>query len=167
MLLDYYCTDHESVCCRYCTSIEHRVCQTILLLELASKDVKNSTLFNDVTEDINHLITTLKALDNNRQSNLQLLINAESAITKKIQSAKSKLIKRIDYLESELTARVLTLRRKHEAYINKQKEETSKVLDKLKENKNEMDFLKDHGSNNQLFISLCYHVTHIQWTGKK
>ncbi|CAC5413383.1 unnamed protein product [Mytilus coruscus] len=164
MLLDYYCTDHEIVCCKACTSNEHQICHNVLPLELASKDVKKSALLNDVMEDITHLITTLNALYDNRQSNLQVLINAESAITKQFRVAKLKLLKRIDDLERGLTANVLTLRRKYETEIIKQKEETSKVLDELKENKNEMDFLKDHGSNNQLFISLRHQVTYIQRT---
>lgn len=61
MLLDYYCTNHETICCRACISIEHRVCQNVLPMELASKDVKTSALYKDVNEDITHLIAALNA----------------------------------------------------------------------------------------------------------
>ncbi|XP_063448488.1 E3 ubiquitin-protein ligase TRIM45-like [Mytilus trossulus] len=161
MLLDYYCTDHDIVCCRACISNEHRVCQNVLPLELASKDVKKSALFNDVMEDMTHLITTLNALDNNRQSNLQSIEESKSTITKKIRAVKSKFLKQIDDLERELTTTLSSLQRKHEMEINKQKQEISQVLVNVIENKNEMDFLRDHGSKNQLFIFLRQQVTNI------
>ncbi|XP_063448463.1 uncharacterized protein LOC134727994 [Mytilus trossulus] len=161
MLLDYYCTDHDIVCCRACISNEHRLCQNVLPLELASKDVKKSALFNDVMEDMTHLITTLNALDNNRQSNLQSMEESKSTITKKIRAVKSKFLKQIDDLERELTTTLSSLQRKHEMEINKQKQEISQVLVNVIENKNKMDFLRDHGSKNQLFIFLRQQVTNI------
>ncbi|XP_063448489.1 E3 ubiquitin-protein ligase TRIM71-like [Mytilus trossulus] len=161
MMLDYYCTDHEIVCCRACISNEHRLCQNVLPLELASKDVRKSALFNDVMEDMTHLITTLNALDNNRQSNLQSMEESKSTITKKIRAVKSKFLKQIDDLERELTTTLSSLQRKHEMEINQQKQEISQVLVNVIENKNEMDFLRDHGSKNQLFIFLRQQVTNI------
>ncbi|XP_063419193.1 uncharacterized protein LOC134702014 [Mytilus trossulus] len=161
MLLDYYCTDHDIICCRACISNEHRLCQNVLPLELASKDVRKSALFNDVMEDMTHLITTLNALDNNRQSNLQSMEETKSAITKQIRAVKSKFLKQIDDLERELTTTLSSLQRKHEMEINKQKQEISQVLVNVIENKNEMDFLIDHGSKNQLFIFLRQQVTNI------
>ncbi|XP_052073670.1 E3 ubiquitin-protein ligase TRIM71-like [Mytilus californianus] len=161
MLWDYYCTDHEIVCCRACISNEHRVCQNVLPLELASRDVKKCALFNDVLEDINHLITTLNDLNDNRQSNLQSLEKSKSTVTKRIRAVKSKLLKQIDELERELTVSFSSLQRKHEMEINRKKHEISQVLVNVIENKKEMDFLRDHGSNNHLFIFLRQQVTNI------
>ncbi|XP_063419158.1 uncharacterized protein LOC134701969 [Mytilus trossulus] len=161
MILDYYCTDHEIVCCRACISNEHRLCQNVLPLELASNDVRKSALFNDVMEDMTHIITKLNALDNNRQSNLQSMEESKSAITKQIRAVKSKILKQIDDLERELITTLSSLQRKHEIEINKQKQEISQVLVNVIENKNEMDFLSDHGSKNQLFIFLRKEVTNI------
>ncbi|XP_063448458.1 uncharacterized protein LOC134727989 [Mytilus trossulus] len=161
MILDYYCTDHEIVCCRACISDKHRLCQNVLPLKLASNDVRKSALFNDVMEDMTHLITTLNALDNNRQSNLQSIEKSKSTITKQIRAVKSKFLKQIDDLERELTTTLSSLQRKHETEINKQKQEISQVLVNVIENKNEMDFLSDHGSKDQLFIFLRQQVTNI------
>ncbi|XP_063448481.1 E3 ubiquitin-protein ligase TRIM71-like [Mytilus trossulus] len=164
MILDYYCTDHEIVCCRACISNEHRVCQNVLPLELASNDVRKSALFNDVMEDITHLITTLNALENNRQSKLQSMEESKSAITKKIRAVKSKFLKQIDDLERELTTSFSSLQRKHEMEINKQKQEISQVLVDVEENKNKKDFFRDHGSKNQLFVFLRQQVSYIDST---
>ncbi|VDI81182.1 Hypothetical predicted protein [Mytilus galloprovincialis] len=161
MILDYYCTDHEIVCCRACISNEHRICHNVLPLELASKDVKRTALLYNVMEDLTHLVTTLNALNDNRQSNLQSIKKTKSTITKQIRAVKSKLLKQIDELERELTTSLSSLQHKHEMEINKQKQEISQVLVNVIENKNEMDFLIDHGSKNQLFIFLRQQVTNI------
>lgn len=162
MLMDYYCTHHGIVCCRACIPKGHRKCENVLLLEHASKDVKKSALFTDIMADIKHLITTLYDLRDNRESNLQSLAQTKSGITKQIREVKSRLLKQIDDVERDLHAEVSSLHRKHEIEINKQKEEISQVLANLKTNENEVDFLKDHGSDNQLFISLHQQLINIK-----
>ncbi|VDI38426.1 Hypothetical predicted protein [Mytilus galloprovincialis] len=162
MLLDYYCTDHGIVCCRACIPKEHRKCEKVLPLEHASKDVKKSALFTDVMQDINQLITTLKHLQDNRESNLQRLSKTKSVITEQISEVKSRLLKQIDDLERDLQSELSSLQRKHETEINMQKEEITKVLNSLKTKQKEIDFLKDHGSNNQIFHALHQHVSSIK-----
>ncbi|CAG2218077.1 unnamed protein product [Mytilus edulis] len=162
MLLDYYCTDHDIVCCRACIPKDHRKCENVLSLEHASKDVKQSALFTDVMQDINQLIKTLNNLQDNRESNLQRLSKAKSVITKEISEVKSRLLKQIDDVERDIQTELSSLQRKHETEINMQKEEITKVLNSLKTNQNEMDFLKDQGSNNQLFYALHQYVSIIK-----
>ncbi|XP_052073707.1 E3 ubiquitin-protein ligase TRIM71-like [Mytilus californianus] len=167
MLLDYYCKDHDIVCCRACIPKDHRKCENVLPLEHASKDVKKSALFTDIMADINHLITTLNDLHDNRESNLQSLAQTKSVMTKQIREVKSRLLKQIDDLERNLHAELSSLQRKHEIEISKQKEEISQVLDKLKENENEIYFLKDYGSDSQLFLCLHQQVINSQSAEEK
>ncbi|XP_071178457.1 E3 ubiquitin-protein ligase TRIM71-like [Mytilus edulis] len=162
MLLDYYCTDHGIVCCRACIPKEHRKCEKVLPFEHASKHVKKSALFTDVMQDIYQLITTLKNLQDNRESNLQRLSKTKSVITKQISEVKSRLLKQIDDLERDLQTELTSLQRKHETEINMQKEEITKVLNSLKTKQKEIDFLKNHGSNNQIFHALHQHVSIIK-----
>lgn len=89
MLLDYYCTDHDVVCCRACIPQAHRKCENVLPLEHVSKDVKNSALFTELMAEIKHLKTTLNDLHDNRESNVQLLAKTKSVITKQIRDVKS------------------------------------------------------------------------------
>ncbi|XP_063397048.1 E3 ubiquitin-protein ligase TRIM71-like [Mytilus trossulus] len=162
ILLDYYCTDHELVCCRACIPKDHRKCEKVLPLEHASKDVKKSALFTDVMQDIKHLITTLTNVQDNRESNLQRLSKTRSVITKQISEVKSRLLKQIDDLERDLQTELSSLQRKYETEINMHKEEITKILNSLKTKQKEVDFLKDHGSNNQIFHALHQQVSSIK-----
>ncbi|CAG2235971.1 unnamed protein product [Mytilus edulis] len=113
-------------------------------------------------QDINQLITTLNKLHDNRESNLLRLSKTKSVITNQISEVKSQLLKQIDDVERDLQTELSSLQRKNETEINIQKEEIAKVLYRLKTNQNEIDFLKDHGSNNQLFYALHQHVSIIK-----
>jgi hypothetical protein len=42
--IDHFCSQHDVVCCRACLSDSHRSCESVLPLDSASKDVKNSSL---------------------------------------------------------------------------------------------------------------------------
>ncbi|CAG2218081.1 unnamed protein product [Mytilus edulis] len=162
MILDYYCTDHDAVCCRACIPKDHRKCENVLPLEHASKDVKNSALFTDIMADIRHLIITLNDLHDDRESNLRSLLKNKPVIINRISKVKSQLLKQTDDIERDLQAELSSLQRKYENEINNQKEEISQVLDSLRTNENEIDFLKHHGLSNQLFIALYEQITKIQ-----
>jgi hypothetical protein len=56
---------------------------------------------------------------------------------------------------------------KHEEKINKEKHDIYQLTSILKDNKQELEFVKKHGSNNQLFLTLRKQITIIQKTDKK
>jgi hypothetical protein len=56
---------------------------------------------------------------------------------------------------------------KHEEKINREKHDICQLTSILKDNKQELEFLKDHGSNNQLFLTLRKQITSIQKTDNK
>jgi prophage maintenance system killer protein len=62
---------------------------------------------------------------------------------------------------------VESVQEKHEEKINKEKHDICQLTSILKDNKQELEFIKDHGSNNQLFLTLRKQITNIQKTDKK
>ncbi|XP_071178456.1 uncharacterized protein [Mytilus edulis] len=162
LLLDYFCTDHDIICCRACIPNDHRTCQNILPLEFASKNVKTSALYTDVMQEIKHLLAILNKFNDNRQSNLELLAKSKLAITNRISELKVQLLKQIDTLELDLHSTLSSFKLKHETKINNQKEEISQMLEILKSKENEIEVLKECGSNKQLFIALRKQVSDVQ-----
>jgi hypothetical protein len=55
-----------------------------------------------------------------------------------------------------------SVQEKNEEKINREKHEICQLTSILKDNKQELEFLKDHGSNNQLFLTLRKQITNIQ-----
>jgi hypothetical protein len=110
---------------------------------------------------------TLEKMGENRDDNRKLLEQKKSSIIKQISTVKSKLLKYIDDLEERLIAEVASVQEKNDDKIKREKNEMSKLTLVLKDNKQELEFLKEHGSNNQLFLVLRKQITNIQKTDTK
>ena len=165
--IDYFCSQHDVLCCRACLSDSHRSCESVLPLDSASKDVKNSSLLSDTLEEQDYMTETLQKIEENRDENQKLLKQKKSLIIKQISEAKSKVIKYLDEIEERLITEVESVQKKNEEKINKEKHNICQLTSILKDNKQELEFLKDHGSNNQLFLTLRKQITIIQKTDKK
>ena len=86
---------------------------------------------------------------------------------KQISVIKSKLLKHIDELEQMLITKLTSIKEKNEAKIKKEKNELSRLVSCLKDEKQELEFYKNHSSNNQLFVVLRKQITNIQKTDTK
>jgi hypothetical protein len=53
----------SQVCCRACIPDGHRSCESVLPLDSASKDVKNSSLLSDTLEEQDYMTETLQKMD--------------------------------------------------------------------------------------------------------
>ena len=165
--IDHFCSQHDVVCCRACLSESHRSCESVLPLDSASKDVKNSSLLSDTLEEQDYMTETLQKIEENRDKNKKLLKQKKSLIIKQISAAKSKVLKYLDEIEERLITEVESVQEKHEEKINKEKHDICLLTSILKDNKQELEFVKKHGSNNQLFLTLRKQITIIQKTDKK
>jgi hypothetical protein len=105
-------------------------------------------------------------MSENRDENRKLLKQKKSLIINQISAAKSKVLKYLDDIERLITE-VGSVQEKNEEKINREKHEICQLTSILKDNKQELEFLKDHGSNNQLFLTLRKQITSIQKTDNK
>ena len=165
--IDYFCNQHDVVCCRACIPDSHSSCKSVLPLDSASKDVRNSSLLSDTLEEQDYMTETLQKIEVNRNENLKLLKQKKSLIIKQISAAKSKVLKYLDEIEERLITEVESVQGKHEEKINKEKHDIYQLTSILKDNKQELEFVKKHGSNNQVFLTLRKQITIIQKTDKK
>ena len=110
---------------------------------------------------------TLQKMEENRDENKKLLKQKKSLIIKQISAAKSKVLKYLDDIEERLITEVESVQEKNEEKINREKHDICQLTSILKDNKQELEFVKEHGSNNQLFLTLRKQITIIQKTDKK
>jgi DNA-binding beta-propeller fold protein YncE len=84
-----------------------------------------------------------------------------------ISVTKSKLLKHIDELEQKLITKLISIKEKNETKMNKEKDEMSRLVSCLKDEKQELEFHKNYSTNNQLFVVLRKQITNIQKTDTK
>jgi hypothetical protein len=142
--IDYFCSQHDVVCCRTCLTDSHRSCESVLPLDSSSKDVKNSSLLSDTLEEQDYMTETLSKMEENRDENKKLLKQKKSLIIKQISAAKSKVIKYLDDIEDRLITEVGSVQEKNKENINREKHEMCQITSILKDNKQELEFIKDH-----------------------
>ena len=94
--IDYFCSQHDDVCCRACIPDLHSSCKNVLPLEFASKDIINSSLLSDTLKELDHMTETLETLVSNREDNRKVLQQSETSMIEHISVMKAKLLKHID-----------------------------------------------------------------------
>ena len=62
----YFCSQHDVACCRACIADNHRSCETVIPLDVASKDVKASSLLSDTLSELDDMIEILAKMLENR-----------------------------------------------------------------------------------------------------
>ena len=110
---------------------------------------------------------TLATMVANRDDNQKLLEQKRSSIIKHIGTVKSTLFKHLDDLEHQLITEVDSVKEKYVSTITREKDEMSQLTSVLKDKRQQLEFLKDHCSDNQLFLVLRKQMKSIQETDTK
>ncbi|XP_071179149.1 uncharacterized protein [Mytilus edulis] len=152
--LDFYCPQHDTECCRVCIPSTHQSCKDVIPLEVASEHIKKSSLFEDTLSEWENILKTLKLLKKNRNDNICELEKSESAICEEVMNWKSNIIKQITTFEEKIKIDLSNVKTRNLDELRKQITEISELHDSVQERGHELEFLKDHGSNNQLFLKL-------------
>ncbi|CAG2219325.1 unnamed protein product [Mytilus edulis] len=151
---DYFCVDHDVICCKECLLNDHRACKNVTSIDIASKSSKQSQSFLDYEEQLSFLSEALEKLKNNRKENSSRIELEESKIRKEIAKAKENVIKRLESLEKSLLKQLTELKDKDMTAIKRQEKEIGELVTATKARKEALEFIRDHGSEKQAFISI-------------
>ncbi|VDI55879.1 Hypothetical predicted protein [Mytilus galloprovincialis] len=152
--LDFYCMQHDTVCCRKCIPSSHQSCKDVLLLEVASEHIKISSAFDDTFREWQNIHKTLEHLRQNFNDNVNELKKSESSICEEVRVWKRNLIKQINTFEEKIKIDLSNDMTRDLDQLKKLNTETSELHDNVKERGQELQFLKEYGSNNQLYLML-------------
>jgi hypothetical protein len=152
--VEYFCVDHDELCCRECLAKTHKSCVNTMSLDSASKGAKQSQLFSECQEQLTSINQTYKNILKYREENVNGIKDDKEKIKENMKKLKEKLIQRINQVEKELTNKLDILVQENTKF---QLDEISKVLEVTEEVElylKEMLFIVEHGSNKQAFL-LC------------
>jgi len=111
-------------------------------------------LLEVVSGDIEDILKTSQILHENQMENLKQLQTQTDTITQDIADVKQTIVARLDSFEHALLSELSTMHLIKSSNVEKQDEKISKFIEKAKERKNELEFIKEYGSNSQVFITL-------------
>lgn len=152
--VDFYCVKHQTCICKACIPLHHRICDIVIPLETAARGVKTSPLFVDTLRELDNIIKTLEQFLKDRENSQNEIEKKESLILLKLMDVKTRLLDHINVVELNLKEELSTIKAKISAKIAKEKEEILNFMATIKESKEELDFLKAHCSDSQIFLEL-------------
>ena len=150
--VEYFCVDHDELCCRECLAKTHKSCVNTMSLDSASKGAKQSQLFSECQEHLTSISQTYKNILKYREKNVNGIKDDKEKIKENMKKLKEKLIQRINQVETELTNKLDILVQENTKF---QQDEISKVLEATEEVElylKEMLFIVEHGSDKQAFF---------------
>ena len=157
--VDFYCSNHQQLCCMKCTITSHRDCTSVCSITEVVLDVKTSPGFTDLERSIDDLDQNIEEVCKETHSILASMETEKSACYSKIKDFRLSADKRLDELEQKLLDEL------EQIYI-KQKSKVQGVTDtclskttEISETKQNMTTARKHASDLQAFL-LMHKLTH-------
>jgi DNA-binding beta-propeller fold protein YncE len=149
-----YCKEHECPCCGICLLENHKDCKEVVVLENITKNVKTSTMFNEVEHLIKEVIENIGKIRQNRETNSSAVKEQKRIYENEIQELRTKINNHLDKLQDNL----LTELSEAEKQITDETHELQVSLDekhkKMSEYETNIVNIKKFASDLQTFIAV-------------
>ncbi|CAG2251457.1 unnamed protein product [Mytilus edulis] len=152
MVLEYFCSDHDALCCRSCMASYHRSCDKLLPVDVAAKGVKSSTMYEEIVTDVNTLNITVNELAGEKEKSVSTLDDSKVTVQQEVQCFQKKLETRIQEIGVALMCEVDEV---HTELSDKTKVDMEKIFNRRKQIRNiseQFESVSKHGSDSQIFM---------------
>ncbi|XP_071178110.1 uncharacterized protein [Mytilus edulis] len=149
MVLEYFCTDHDTMCCRSCIASDHRSCDKLLPIEVSAKGVKSSTMYEEIAKDVTTLNSAINELQDKQRQGMTNLKASKMAIK---EDVKARLQGFIQEIEAALMSEIDKL---HTDLSNEANDNLDKISDqrrKIQLVSEQFESVSNHGSESQIFM---------------
>jgi hypothetical protein len=143
--VEYFCVDHDELCCRDCLAKAHKSCVNTTSLDSASKGAKQSQLFSDCQKQLTSISQTYKSILKYREENVDDIIDDKQRIKENVKKIKEKFIQRINQMEKELTSKLDILGQENAKFLQDEISIVLAATEKVESYLIEMLFIVEHG----------------------
>ena len=148
MTLDFFCSDHDSICCKSCTaSMRHRTCENIKPVEVGAKGVVHSSMYEEFATDMVSLNNTATQLTDEWEKSKVAWGTSKDDVKRSVEKFKAKIRTRINEVEEKIMHEIDIVQpvgKLDKLNMDKQVEEIQDVL-------KQFNFVTKHGSEGQIF----------------
>ncbi|CAC5362326.1 unnamed protein product [Mytilus coruscus] len=150
--LDFYCVEHDCLCCSSCIPEEHTSCQKLVPLKDAAKDILQSSMFQDVSNALSNITVLLDKAITSQDDNIECLDNDEVAIIDQVASNKAVIINRLDELETKLKQDTYALKKEQKTEFESAKNYLLQIMKPMKNISDKINEVFKNGSHEQMFV---------------
>ena len=149
---EYFCIDHDVICCKECFVESHRTCAKAMSIDIASKGAKRSQSFIDSVNLINHALKIANEFAKDRREHIESLNKEIKLMKDRITNLKQGWISYLQSLETTLLENVQRLQDKAVTNIQEEIFETKLIEEHIFKQKDAFQFVEKHGSDKQSFL---------------
>ena len=135
-------------------SEDHRSCDKVMPLEMASNNAKTSPLLHDISDGMKQIHLTLKTAVQNRRENRDRMKIEEKNIVRQISAFKASVIKKLDELEKSALLEMKTASQDSISQMKRDESEFETSVSLIEKHLQQFDFLTKNGSNQHVFLLL-------------
>ncbi|XP_071171096.1 transcription intermediary factor 1-beta-like [Mytilus edulis] len=145
MLFEYFCVNHDTLCCKECLAMTHRMCEKVVSIDMAAKGSKHSQPFLDSVELVKHVLDTTSNLRNHLKENFQSTENDEKHVRKGVQA-------HIASLEKSMMEDLEYAKKQCIDTIDKKMNEAENIEKQVKDQIETYALVEKYGTDTQAFI---------------
>ncbi|CAC5400965.1 unnamed protein product [Mytilus coruscus] len=149
---EFFCPTHNELCCKRCITTTHNECKESKVIEDFVEFSKSSAAINKYEQTLKDVDENIQNAIDDRKYNLEQFEKQKQAIKKQVKDKRIEINKHFDNLEA-------TLMNELSAIEGEKKQNVHSVIEKLEENqkknlqlRNDVDAMKEYGSNIQVFM---------------
>ncbi|XP_076108166.1 uncharacterized protein LOC143076332 [Mytilus galloprovincialis] len=154
MLLEYFCCDHDTLCCQSCMANDHRSCEKLLPIEVAAKGVKRSTMYEEINTDVHILNTAVNELEDKKRKGMISLNDSKENVQQEVKTLEKQLKKRIQEMEAAIMSEIDKI---HTNLSKQSSDDLEKICDrrtKIQNISEQFESVTKYGSESQIFMLL-------------
>jgi len=147
MPLDFFCSDHDSICCKSCIASMHRACENIKPLDVAAKGVIHSSMYEEFATDMVSLNNAATQLTDEWKKSKEAWGTSKDDVKRAVEKFKAKILKRINEIEEKLMDEIDAAKpgsKLDKSTVDKQVEEIQDVF-------KQFNLVTKHGLEGQIF----------------
>lgn len=154
ILLEFYCQSHSKTCCRSCMVEAHRNCDNVIPLSEASKNIKSSPIIEELSAEIENIISTVDKLLQNGNGNLKEIENQEREILDSLSKAKKQATDTFDKAEKSLRNGLAKEKKVIEEKVKAQDATMLQIKKSTEVSDQELKFVERYASDVQGYLQL-------------
>ncbi|KAL3887886.1 hypothetical protein ACJMK2_000275 [Sinanodonta woodiana] len=152
--IEFYCIDHNLLCCNTCGFLEHRKCEKVIPIDDMVKTFDSKAKSKYLETNIRNIGDHIKEITGKIKENADNIQNDKSAILQQIRSLRAELNVKLQKLEDELIASLEGNHKTEDLTLHNQEARAQSLISGIGSDLTQLDLVMTHGSEVQKVIIL-------------
>ena len=153
-IIEVYCVDHSRPCCTLCPTLSHRKCESVISIDTAAAEIKQSTKAVDLSNELQQKSKHIDEMIENRKENIGVIEKKTGDILANIDEVKDVVIKHLIEVADKMKEKVTSSKKNTVITLSDEVTELSSIKCTVDNWKVILDTCLQHGSEQQCLVEM-------------